>query len=176
MSLNLQQLAKSLKLEFRGDAELDIDGVASPESALAGDLCFILHRKFIGDIHASKCGVVILPAELAVEVKGKALLLSDNPQASFVEAIKVLGLEPQAPTGGSVHPSALIAASARIGSGVTIGALVVIEDDVEVGSGTSIGAGSIVEKSAFIGSQCILHSRVTLGPAVKLGDRRLFDD
>jgi UDP-3-O-[3-hydroxymyristoyl] glucosamine N-acyltransferase len=171
MSLNLQQLARALKLEFRGDAGLMIKGVASSQSAVAGDLCFVLSRKYVDAVTASKCSAVILPAELAGEVEGKALLLSDNPQYSFVDSIKALGLEPQPYAETGIHPSAQIAGSARIGSGVSIGALVVIEDDVEIGADTSIGAGTVIERTATIGSQCILHSQVTLGRGVSLGDR-----
>ncbi len=171
MSLNLQQLAKELKLEFLGDAGLVVNGVASPKSAVAGELCFIQDQKYLGDINASNCSAVILTAELAGGVSNKSLLLSDNPQYSFVEAVKALGIESQAKDIDDIHPTAVVADSARLGEGVTVGALVVIEDDVEVGSGTSIGAGSIIEQSAKIGSQCHLHSRVTLGSAVKLGDR-----
>jgi len=171
MSLNLQQLAKELKLEFLGDAGLVVHGVASPKSAVAGELCFIQDQKYLGDINASNCSAVILPAELAGDVSGKSLLLSGNPQYSFIEAIEALGIEAQACASDEIHPSAVVADTARLGEGVTVGALVVIEDDVEVGSGTSIGAGSIIERSAKIGGQCHLHSRVTLGSAVKLGDR-----
>lgn len=171
MSLNLQQLAKELKLEFLGDAGLVVNGVASPKSAVAGELCFIQDQKYLGDINASNCSAVILTAELAGDISNKSLLLSDNPQYSFVEAVKALGIESQAKDIDDIHPTAVVADSARLGEGVTVGALVVIEDDVEVGSGTSIGAGSIIEQSAKIGSQCHVHSRVTLGSAVKLGDR-----
>jgi UDP-3-O-[3-hydroxymyristoyl] glucosamine N-acyltransferase len=114
---------------------------------------------------------VILPPELADEVEGKALLLSDNPQYSFVKAIKAFGLEPQPHAEAGIHPSAQIADSARIGSGVSIGALAVIEGDVEIGADSSIGAGTVIERTATIGSQCILHSQVTLGRGVSLGNR-----
>lgn len=171
MSLNLQQLARALKLEFRGDAGLVINDVASSQSAVAGDLCFILSSKYVDGVNASKCSAVILPPELAGEVNGKALLLSDNPQYSFVNAIEALGLEPQPRAEAGIHPSAQIASSARIGSGVSIAALVVIEDDVEIGADTSIGAGTVIERSATIGSECILHSQVTLGRGVSLGNR-----
>jgi len=171
MSLNLQQLAKALQLEFRGDAGLMINGVASSQSALAGDLCFIQSQKYVDAVNASKCSVVILPPHLAFAVEGKALLLSEHPQFSFVNAIKVLDLEPQPRAEAGIHPSALISTSARIGSGVSIGALAVIEDDVEIGADTSIGAGSVIERTATIGSQCTLHSQVTLGRGVSLGDR-----
>lgn len=171
MSLNLQQLAKALKLEFRGDAGLMINGVASSQSALAGDLCFIQSEKYVDGVTASKGSAVILPPHLATAVEVKALLLAENPQFSFINAIKALGLDPQPRAEAGIHPSAQISTSARIGSGVSIGALAVIEDDVEIGADTSIGAGTIIERSAAIGSQCILHSKVMLGREISLGDR-----
>ena len=171
MSLNLQQLAKTLELEFRGDAGLIINGVASSRSARAGDLCFIQSKKYVDGVSASKCSAVILPPGLANAVEGKALLISENPQFSFVNAIKALGLEPQPRNEVAIHPSAQISTSAKIGKGVSIGAMAVIEDDVRIGEDTSIGAGTVVERSAVIGSQCIVHSRVMLGRSVRLGDR-----
>ena len=171
MSLNLQQLAKALELEYRGEAGLEINGVASPRSARTGELCFIQDQKFLDEISTSHCSAVILPAALAGRVEGKSMLLSENPQYSFVQAIKVLEIESTHDAAGNIHPSAVIADSARLGRGVTIGAQVVIEDDVEVGAGTSIGAGSVIESGAIVGSQCLLHSRVTLGSSVTLGDR-----
>ena len=170
MSLNLQQLAKTLELEFRGDAGLIINGVASSRSARAGDLCFIQSKKYINGVTASKCSAVILPPGLANAVEGKALLISENPQFSFVNAIKALGLEPQPRSDLVIHPSAQISTSAKIGKGVSIGAMAVIEDDVQIGEDTSIGAGTIVERTVVIGRQCIVHSRVMLGRSVSLGD------
>jgi len=171
MSLNLQQLAKALELEFRGEAGLEISGVASPKTAVPGELCFIQDRKYLADIKVSNCSVVIVPTTLAMELDSRALLLSENPQYSFVQAIKMLGIGSKADVVGAIHPTAVIADSARLGSDITIGAHVVIGDDVEIGAGTSIGAGSIIETAAVIGSQCLLHSRVTLCSAVTLGDR-----
>ncbi len=170
MSLNLQQLAAALHLEFRGDPEISISGLASPKSAHSGDLCFIQHKNYLSDIAASQCSAVILSPELSTEIADKALLISDNPHYSFVLAVAALGLG-QAPVNGAIHPSAQIADSARIGANVSIGALTVIEDDVEIGAGSMIGAGCIIEKSARLGEQCQMHSRVTLARAVTIGDR-----
>ncbi len=171
MSLNLQQLANALNLEFRGDSGLTIKGVASPDSATSNDMCFVQQPKYLADINRSECGVVILTPELADSVDNKALLLSHNPQYSFVQAIKALELETIYEVEPGIHPSAQIASSARLGNDVSVGALVVIEDDVEIGAGCTIGAGSIVEKSAIIGRHCHLHSRVCIGQSVKIGDR-----
>lgn len=170
MSLNLQQLAAALQLEFQGEPNLTIIGLASPKSAIAGDLCFIQHKNYLADIAASRCSAVILPQELSGEVLGKALLISDNPQYSFVQAIKALGQD-RHPATGEIHPSAQIAESARIGRDVSIGALAVIEDKVEIAAGCSIGAGAVIENSARLGTQCQVHARVTLGQGVVIGNR-----
>ena len=170
MSLNLQQLAAALQLEFQGEPGLTISGVASLESATPQDLCFVQHRKYLGDIPASQCGAVILTPELSTRVGDRAILVSDNPQYSFVQAIAALGLERQ-PSKGIIHPSAQIAESARIGSDTSIGALTVIGDDVEIGAGTEIGSGVIVAQAVRIGEQCQIHDRVSLEQAVTIGDR-----
>jgi UDP-3-O-[3-hydroxymyristoyl] glucosamine N-acyltransferase len=170
MSLKLQQLATVLQLEFQGDPELVISGVASPGSAAGSDLCFIQHRKYLDEITASRCGAVILPRALSAQVADRARLIADDPQYSFVQAIDALGLG-RPPSSGGIHPSAQIAASACIGENVSIGALTVIEDGVDIGDGSSIGAGVLVERDVRIGSQCRIHGRVTLAQGVNIGDR-----
>ena len=95
MSLDLQQLAATLRLEFRGDPATEITGVASPRSASAGDLCFVQRRKYLRDVLAGACAAVILPPELADEIEDRVVLISSDPQASFVDAIEALRLEPR---------------------------------------------------------------------------------
>ena len=170
MSLSLQQLAKALQSEFRGDAELLISGIASPSRAQAGDLCFVQRERYLPDIVGSDCSAVIVPHTMAGELNGKGLVLSRNPEYSFVLAIAALGLEVETTTPG-VHPSAQVAPSARLADGVSIGANVVIEDDVEIGAESVIGAGCVIEQAVSLGSHCRLHSRVTLAHSVRIGDR-----
>jgi UDP-3-O-[3-hydroxymyristoyl] glucosamine N-acyltransferase len=170
MTLSLQQLAKALQCEFRGDAELLITGVASAFGARAGDLCFLQRKMHLPDIVDSDCSAVIVTQELASEVSGKGLVLSENPEYSFVQAITALGLDVETTVPG-IHPSAQVAPSARLADGVSIGANVIIEDDVEIGAETAIGPGCILEKAVSLGSHCRLHSRVTLAHSVRIGDR-----
>ena len=170
MSLELQQLAAALDLAFDGEADLEIRGVASPASAVAGDLCFLQHEKYLADIVASGCSAVILPPELGERVGARARLYSDNPHFDFARAIAALELEPP-PAVGGVHPSAQVAVGARLGAGVDVGAMTVIGDGVEIGAGSSIGAGSVIEDSVRIGEHCRVHARVTLARGVTIGNR-----
>lgn len=170
MKLTLQQLAATLQLEFRGDPATEISGVAAPRSAGAGDLCFIQRQKYLEDVRAGGCAAVILPPELVDEMDERAMLISADPQASFVDAIAALELEPRA-AGGEIHPSAQIADSAKIGAGVGIGALAVVEANAVVGPGTTIGAAAVIGESSVVGRDCRIHARATLAHGVTLGDR-----
>ncbi len=174
MSLSLQQLARTLRLDYRGDGAILIEGVASLTSASSSDLCFIQHRKYLGALAASGCAAVILPPALADSVEGRALLLAENPQFSFVEGIHALGLAPRY-EGDGIDASARIAASARLAEGVSVGALAVVGDNVEIGPGSSIGAGTVLEAGCRIGAECLLHPRVTVGGEVSIGDRCIID-
>ncbi|MDH3386940.1 MAG: UDP-3-O-(3-hydroxymyristoyl)glucosamine N-acyltransferase [Gammaproteobacteria bacterium] len=170
MELILQQLAAKLKLVYQGDGDITISGAASLKSATAGDLCFIQHGKYLDNLARSNCSAVIVPPDLAGEVSGKALLISANPQYDFVRVIDLLAAGRQ-PASAGIHPSAQVAASARIGRDVSIGALTTIADDAEIGAGTSIGSGVSIASSVRIGKRCQIHGRVTLEQGVVLGDR-----
>jgi UDP-3-O-[3-hydroxymyristoyl] glucosamine N-acyltransferase len=170
MSLKLRQLAEALQLEYRGDAELEISGVAAPGNAGSGDLCFIQRPAYLQDIAASDCAAVLVPAELAAEIDDRAILIADDPQFAFVQAIELLQVEVEPPPAG-VHPSAQVAASARLGDGVAIDALAAVGEGAVIGRGTRIGAGCVIGNHVEVGDDCRLHARVTLSRGVVLGDR-----
>jgi UDP-3-O-[3-hydroxymyristoyl] glucosamine N-acyltransferase len=53
MKFTLQQLAKQLELEFKGEANQEITGVAPLGSAKSDDLCFIQQEKYLRKISGS---------------------------------------------------------------------------------------------------------------------------
>lgn len=63
----------------------------------------------------------------------------------------------------SIHPTAFIAATAKLGDGVHVGPFAVIEDGADVGAGCQIGAHAIVHGRVKMGSGNILHPHAVLG-------------
>ena len=63
----------------------------------------------------------------------------------------------------SVHPAAAIDPSARIGSGVEIGAFTVIGADVEIGDGTRIGPHCSIHGPTRIGRDNRIHGHAAIG-------------
>ena len=62
-----------------------------------------------------------------------------------------------------VHPRAVVAPEAKLGSDVSVGAFSVIGPGVVVGRGTSIGSHVIIDGIAEIGERCQISSHVVLG-------------
>jgi len=171
MKLTLQQLAQQLQLEYKGELDQEIGGVASLSSAKSGDLCFVQDKKYFDKAVGSKCSALLVPLGFDHNSNRKSLIFAENPHFSFTQAIAIILPEAFGDSEDLLHDSAQISSSARIGENVSIGALAVIEDDVDIGDGSSIGAGCIIEQGARIGSQCKLHSRVIVGHRVVVGDR-----
>jgi UDP-N-acetylglucosamine acyltransferase len=64
---------------------------------------------------------------------------------------------------GSIHPSAVVSAKARLGSGVTIGPFCVVDEDVEIGEGCQIGPHATILRFTTLGPACRVHSTAVLG-------------
>ena len=110
--------------------------MAAPGLAKTTDLIYVETPKHLDRAAESRAACVLVKPGLALE--GKTLLRSSNPKLAFARAAG--WLLPPAPIATGVHPTAVIAPSAKLAGGVAIGPYVVIEDDVQVGSGTQIGA------------------------------------
>lgn len=70
-----------------------------------------------------------------------------------------------------VHPSAVVARTAKLGAGVVIGPQCYVSANTEIGSFTSINSLSGVGHDAQVGRSCTISSQVDIMGNVKLGDR-----
>lgn len=158
-------LAQFLGCALQGKADLSVKGVAGPETAEPDDLVYLesaRHRERVMD-SAARC--VITSPDLPIP--GKTLILDSKPKMAFAKA--AAWLLPLPPLAEGVHPTAVIAKSARLSRGAVVGPFAVIEEEVQIGEGAQIGAFCFVGRGAVLGDGCRLHPRATLYPGVKVG-------
>jgi UDP-N-acetylglucosamine acyltransferase len=62
-----------------------------------------------------------------------------------------------------VHATALVAAGARLGEGVRVGAYAVIEDQVEIGAGSSVGPHVVIHRRVRLGRDNRVYAHAVLG-------------
>jgi UDP-3-O-[3-hydroxymyristoyl] glucosamine N-acyltransferase len=158
MSCTAGELAKFLGAIIVGDNQTPLSGMAMPENARAADLIYIDSPRHLQRAEDSAAKCVLAPPGL--QLKGKTTLTAENPKLAFAKAAALL-LPRFAPPPG-VHPTAIVASSARLGPNVFIGPYVVIEGEVAIGESSIVEAFCFLGRGSVIGEKCRLHPRVTL--------------
>jgi UDP-3-O-[3-hydroxymyristoyl] glucosamine N-acyltransferase len=170
MERTSRELAVHVGAQIEGNPELRVTGCATPESAGPGDLIYIDSPKHLKLAASSKSTCVLIGLDVpSGELAGKTLLRAKNPKLAYARAIG--WMFPQPPIVQGVHPTAVVAKTAKISKNVAIGPYAVIEDDVEVGESSQIGAHSYLGRGSRVGANCTLYPRVTLYAGARLGAR-----
>ena len=108
-------------------------------------------------------------AAAADAADGPALIEVARPKLAFALIAELL--HPPKRHAASVHPTAVVAASAQIEEGVYVGAHACIGERAQVGAGTQLHTGVIVGDDVRIGRECVLRPHVVLYDGVELGAR-----
>jgi UDP-3-O-[3-hydroxymyristoyl] glucosamine N-acyltransferase len=171
----VSELAKLIGAELRWEGDdRGIATVASIRQAGSDALVFADSEESFAAALDSQAGAVLVSPKVAGTSRAdqKPTLLCRQPRLAFAQTAKLLARQDAlAGTAPSIHPTAIIAESARLASNVSIGAYVVIEDSVCVGTSSMIESGAVIGKGVLIGSQCRIYPRVVLYPGTTLGDR-----
>src|SRR5882672_1611297 len=116
--MRVRELAEWLGAGFEGDGETEIADVAPIELAGPAEISFINNRKAAQQAYASAAGCLIVPMDFASD-RSRTVIRAEAPRAAFARVIGRLHPRPQPEPG--IHPTAVIATTARIGEGVSIG-------------------------------------------------------
>ena len=168
MSLTLAELAKHLQAELVGDGTIIIRGLAPIQSADASQVSFINNAKYVKYLAATKACAVIVDKQLAARVSVAKLIVPDA-YVAYAKAAALFAKIPRLPVG--IHPTAVVAASAKIGTDCAIGPGVVIGEHAAIGARCQIHAGTVIGDEVEIGDDSWLWANVTLYDRVKLGQR-----
>lgn len=155
--MKLKELAKLVAGEIVGDGETEINGVSTPDQAGGGDLVFVLDEEFLPPALRSKAAAVVS----SVKGKGKSQLLVNNPRLAMAQLLPLFA--PKAKTKNLIHPSAVIAKSAKLGKRVAIGPFVYIGEECEIGDDAVIHPSATLYDRVKVGQRVVLHSGVRLG-------------
>jgi UDP-3-O-[3-hydroxymyristoyl] glucosamine N-acyltransferase len=161
------ELAQFLGAKLHGDASRPVTGVANPDAARADDLIYMDSPRHQERVEKSDALCVLVGQ--GIEIAGKTTLEVPNPKFAFAKA--AAWLLPRPALRPEIHPTAIVADTARMAAGIRVGPYVVIEDDVEVGAGSEVGAFCFLGRGSTLGRDCRLHPRVTLYAGAKVGDR-----
>ena len=165
--LRLKELAAHLGRDLEGDGTFEIEGVAGLEGAGPGDLSFVRSERYADQLASARAGAVIAPPGVAVG--DRAAIRSDDPGLDFSRAVR--WLRPEAPAPPGIHPTAVVAADARVDPLASVGAHCAVGAGASLGPRTVLFAGVCVYDGVAVGADCRIHSGCVLREATVVGDR-----
>ncbi|WP_310734327.1 UDP-3-O-(3-hydroxymyristoyl)glucosamine N-acyltransferase [Ideonella livida] len=169
----IADIAAELAAQVLGDAGLRIRRMAPLETAQAGELSFLANPKLKSKLATCCASAVIVRADAAEDVVaagGTALIVAD-PYRAFAQLTRWWAARVRPAAAPGIHPSAVLGQGVRLGTGVSVGPLSVIEEGACLGDGVVIGPQCQVGRDAEIGAGSRLAARVAFGAECRMGQR-----
>lgn len=155
-----------------------IRGLGSLLHASETEVSFLANPKLAEQVQPCRAAAIVMTREawqgLASSPPAGRVVLCSQPYlmyallAQWFDQHRIAGLPP------GIHPTAVIAESAHVEAGASIGPHCVVESQAVIGAGTRLGPGCIVGAGSRIGSDGLLHARVTVYHGVSIGARSIL--
>jgi UDP-3-O-[3-hydroxymyristoyl] glucosamine N-acyltransferase len=154
--------------------------VAPLAAATPEDVTFCLNnRKYRPALAATRAAAVIVNADMAAEVPDTAVaIVAADPLVAWARVAELF--HPQPPASPGIHPTAVVAGSAKIHPTTEVGPLAVIGQDVVIGPRGRIGALAVIGDGVSAGrdfrigphasvSHALIGDRVYIYPGARIG-------
>jgi UDP-3-O-[3-hydroxymyristoyl] glucosamine N-acyltransferase len=176
--MKLGEIAKSLSCQLEGDAGAEILGVAGIEHAQSGQLTFVVNPRYRSALRTTSASAVLIAADVGIEREpGRpplAALRSANPYLDFARAIELFHTPPQYAPG--IHPTAVIASTAQIGSGAHIGPYCFIDDGAQIGRDAVLHSFVTIYRDARVGDVFFAHAHAVVREGCRIGNRVILQN
>jgi len=170
--MKLGKIADKLGCSLEGDPEVEIDGVAGIEDAGPGQITFLNNPRYSARALETKAAAILVAEPL--DGCRAAALISEDPYLDFARALAFFYQPPR--TAPGVHPTAVVAESASIGSEASIGPYAVVGDNVEIGARAVLHPHVTIYSGVKIGDDFEAHAHSVVREACRVGDRVLLQN
>ena len=149
--ITLASIAEKLKINVKGNSNIKINRIASPENADEKSLCVIWDKKVLEKLNIN---IPIAAPQEFFEPQRNGIIC-ENSRALLPKFIEIFTGHENKITG--IDSRAIISPEAKIYSGVYIGKGCVI------GEGTVIEPNVVLLKNVKVGKNCLIHSGAVIG-------------
>ncbi len=168
MAHNLHELAAATGLELVGDGSLSVQRPAEPAAAGPDDLALAMSPSYEAALSATKARAGVVWADADWRALGlQAALLAPRPRVALAHLTKAFshptGVDP------GVHPTAIIAPTAKVGVGAAVGPFVVVGERAVIGNNATISSHVSIGADAEIGDRALILQGVRVGARCRIG-------
>ena len=176
--MKLSEIAEKLACRIEGDPNTEITGVAGIEHAASGQVTFLANRRYFSLLKTTRATAVLIEDGVAVERDADLpplnVLRSANPYLAFAQAIALFYRAPSYPEG--IHPTAVIAKTAKIDSGAHIGPYCFIDENAQIGRNAVLHSFVTIYRGARIGNDFFAHAHAVVREDCRIGNRVILQN
>ena len=176
--MKLTEIAEQFQLEYHGDADLEIRGIAGLRDAEADQLTFLFDNRYRALLSESQAGAVVVRAADATD-GSRNYLIADNPRLACARIATLFDTAPlvmpfidetawisdlaKVADGVAIGPGAVLRPGVEIAEGVRLGAGCYLGEGVCIGAGTRIMPNTVIYHGVAVGENCVIHANVVIG-------------
>ncbi len=176
--MKLSEVAQKLSCRLEGAPDTEINGIAGIEHAEPGQITFLANRRYFPLLKTTRASAVLIEDRIKLERDATlppiAALRTPNPYLAFARAIELFYQAPRYEPG--IHPTAIIARTARIGDGAHIGPYCFIDDQAEIGRNAVLHSFVTIYRGAKIGDAFFAHAHAVVREFCRIGHRVILQN
>jgi UDP-3-O-[3-hydroxymyristoyl] glucosamine N-acyltransferase len=176
--MKLGELAARLGCTLEGDAEIEIHGAEGLEAAKQGEVSFLSNPRYGRELSTTHASAVLIEQKVIIKRDAKlpplAALRSRNPYLDFARTIEFFHASQDYLPG--IHPTAVVAKSAKIGEGSHVGPYCFIDEGVEIGRNAVLHSLVTLYRNVKIGDDFLAHSQSVVRENCQIGNRVMLQN
>jgi UDP-3-O-[3-hydroxymyristoyl] glucosamine N-acyltransferase len=168
MNISAAEIAERVGGILVGDGEVQVTGVNGIRQAGEGDLSFYASVAYERYLKSTKAAILLVPTDFPAG--SMPTIQVADPYKAFLTIVQIA--QPEAthhPEG--IHPTAVVADTARLGENVALGPHVVIGDACEIGDNVILHAGVVIAYGCTIGASTTMFPNVSILEGTQVGAR-----
>ena len=161
MEFTAATIAGFLKGVIEGNPDIKVNTIAKIEEGQPGALSFLANPKYEHYIYETKSSIVLVNKSFVPSARIEATLIKvENSYEAFASLLRLV--DQARPRKKGIHATAIIEATAKLGSDVFIGPYTYVGENCIIGDGCSI------YPHVYIGDNTKLGKNCTVNPGVKI--------
>ena len=161
MEFTAATIAGFLNGEIEGNPDIKVNTIAKIEEGQPGALSFLANPKYEHFIYETKSSIVLVNKSFVPSARIEATLIKvENSYEAFASLLRLV--DQARPRKKGIHTTAIIEATAKVGSDVFIGPYTYVGENCIIGDGCSI------YPHVYIGDNTKLGNNCTVNPGVKI--------
>jgi UDP-3-O-[3-hydroxymyristoyl] glucosamine N-acyltransferase len=170
-ALRLAEIVARLGGELLGDPDVPVCRVAPLHRAGPGDLSFLVHGKYRGQLRATRAAAVIL-GRAERDATDRPRIVCDDPYLYFARVAQLFAAAD--PPRAGVHPSAVVEPGASLAASAAVGPGAYVGHGARLGERVAVGPGCHVGDEVSIGDDSLLHALVSVYAGCSIGKRAII--